>query len=86
MRVNVTVTVRGDVAEIVPAGSKPGQIAKVLLAAADDPAMVRTITTSGGMGWQVPVRVARSAGLINDPAPAKKAPARKRRKPVTPDA
>lgn len=82
MSVKVTATVRGDAVEIVSAGSTAGEIAGALLAAATDPAQVRTVTTVTGMGWQVPVAVAEIAGMLAkptpDPAPTKPATAGRR--------
>lgn len=64
MALKVTTTVHGDTTEVVSAGSTSGEIATALLAAADDPAQVRTVTTVTGMGWQVPTTVARKAGIV----------------------
>lgn len=64
MSVKVTTTVRDDTVEVVSAGSPSGEIAKALLDAADDPAQVRTVTTTTGLGWQVPLDVAKKAGIV----------------------
>ena len=64
MALKVTTTVNGDTVEVVSAGSTPGEIATALLDAATDPAQVRTVTTVTGMGWQVPLDVAKKAGIV----------------------
>ena len=64
MALKVTTTVHGDTVEVVSAGSTPGEIATALLAAATDPADVRTVTTVTGMGWRVPASVAKKAGIV----------------------
>lgn len=64
MSLKVTTTVRDDQVEVVSAGSTSADIAAALLDAADDPAQVRTVTTTTGLGWQVPTSVARKAGIL----------------------
>lgn len=64
MSVKVTTTVHDDQVEVISAGSSSGEIAKTLLDAADDPAQVRTVTTTTGLGWQVPLEVAKKAGIV----------------------
>lgn len=64
MALKVTTTVHDDTVEVVSAGSTSGEIATALLDAATDPADVRTVTTTTGMGWHVPLAVARKAGIV----------------------
>ena len=65
MSVKVTTTLPDpDTVEVVSAGSTSGEIATALLDAADDPAQVRTVTTTTGLGWQVPLDVAKKAGIV----------------------
>lgn len=68
MALKVTTTVHEDTVEVVSAGSTSGEIAKALLDAADDPAQVRTVTTTTGMGWHVPHTVAKKAGIVQTPS------------------
>ena len=64
MSVKVTTTVHDDTVEVVSAGSPSGEIATALLDAADHPDQVRTVTTTTGLGWQVPLDVAKKAGIV----------------------
>ncbi len=64
MALKVTTTVHDDDVEVISAGSTSTEIAKALLDAADDPAQVRTATTVTGMGWRIPLSVAKKAGIV----------------------
>lgn len=65
----VGIEIFGDTARVgVLHAGLAGQIAARLLAAADDPRLVRTVTDRGLPGFVVPVEVARAAGLVDEPS------------------
>lgn len=68
MALKVTTTVHDDTVEVVSAGSTSAEIATELLASADHPDQVRTVTTTTGLGWQVPTAVAKKAGIVQTPS------------------
>ncbi|MFT4086136.1 MAG: hypothetical protein QM658_03125 [Gordonia sp. (in: high G+C Gram-positive bacteria)] len=56
---------------ITPDVDEQGTVAALLLAAADTPSQVRTVSTDRGLGFEVPDEVAAKAGLLAAPDAAK---------------